>query len=67
MLNKEKNRKDELLAKYRQFSYLTPEENKELTELIEKDETIDKNIKFLLLFGLAAMLGYILGRKSKKD
>jgi hypothetical protein len=65
----ERKRKEELFKKYSKYYFLTLDEIKELVNLIKKDESIDKNLKPLLLFGLrqfAISRGYKLSEDELK-
>jgi hypothetical protein len=54
-------RKNELLEKAKDYR-LTYDEAIELRNIIEADKQIDDLTKFLLIFGIGALIGYILAR-----
>lgn len=55
-------RKTELLEKAKSYQ-LTYDEAIELRNIIEADKQIDDLTKFLLIFGIGALIGYILARE----
>ncbi|HEV2119948.1 MAG TPA: hypothetical protein VGS11_07605 [Candidatus Bathyarchaeia archaeon] len=54
-------RKTELLEKAKAYQ-LTYDEAIELRNIIEQDKQIDELTKFLLIFGIGALIGYILAK-----
>jgi len=55
------DRKTELLERAKDYR-LTYDEAIELRNLIEQDKAIDDLTKFLLIFGIGALIGYILAK-----
>ncbi len=55
LTEKEKQRKNELINKYKHSGRLTQNEIFELKMLIQRDNEIDDDSKMLMLFGLGAI------------
>ena len=64
LTKKEMYRKEQLLEKYRKNMFLLPQEAEELKDLINRDDSIDEALKMLAIFGLGALIGYLLTKKE---